>query len=676
MRLSELKKIEKLPSFTIDLDNFVENVKTSIDSIKETVDDIANSNEPITWESFDKLSLIEEKYGDLIELAAHLKGVRDEPRLREVWEEIIPIADDFGNWMRFHRRFADRLTELRDSGTLNDEQQYITDEAVKSYERSGLLLDGEPKKRFSQISLRSSELVNNFNKNLLDGTKAWSLNITDESELAGVPESDMEALADMAESRGEKGWTITLDYPLYSPIMEYCQNRELRRICSKAMITKCSELADDTSFDNTSIINELIKLKEESAKILGMKTPAHLSVASKMVESPEQVIEFLRDLIVRTKPQAEKELFELEEFAGKNGLDGKMQPWDRGFYAEKMLQKNFKVDSEKIRQYFILDNVIDGLFGLVSRLYDIEIKDETDLIDDKWDDKVRFYRLYRDGEHFASVYADFFADSKRKRGGAWMNDPVTRWTKPDKITQLPVAYMVMNFPSATKTRPSLLTHNDIETLFHEFGHALHHMMTEVIYKDASGIRGVEWDAVELPSQLMENWCWNEDIVRSMSSHWKTKRKLPKSQFKNMLAAKNFMSGMGLLRQTEMALFDFLLHYDRKPDETILDVLTRTREETKISEPLEYDRFPNGFSHIFGGGYSAGYFSYLWSEVLSSDTFAAFEETGDVFNPSIAEKFRKELLSKGGTNSMSELYRNFRGRDVILEPFLKNRGIST
>lgn len=673
MRLSELKKIEKLPTFKLNLDTFVDDVKSSIESFRAMVDKVADSNEPASWNMFNELSLEEEKYTDIVELANHLKSVKDEPRLREVWEEIIPILDEFGNWMRFHRRFADKLIELRDSGTLNDDQQYITDKAVKDYERSGLLLDGEPKKRFTKLSLRASEIENQFNKNLLDSTKSWSLNITDESKLSGIPESDMEALADMAESRGEKGWTITLDYPLYSPVMAYCENREIRRICSKAMLTKASDLADDPSFDNTPIINEMVKIDDEIAKILGKKSSAHLSIENKMVESPERVISFLRDLLTRSKSQAEKELAELEEFAKKNGLDDKMQPWDRGFYAEKMLRKTFNVDSEKIRQYFQLDNVINGLFGLVSNLYNIEIKDETGMIDDKWDDKVRFYRLYRDGEHFASMYADFFADSKRKRGGAWMNDPVTRWTKPDTITQMPVAYIVMNFSSPTKTRPSLLTHDDIETLFHEFGHALHHMMTEVIYKDASGIRGVEWDAVELPSQLMENWCWNQEIVISMSNHWKTNRKLPKSQFKKMFAAKNFMSGMALLRQVEMALFDMFLYYDRKPNETVLDVLARTRKETAITEPLDYDRYPNGFSHIFGGGYSAGYFSYLWSQAMSDDIyFTKFENSNNI--QKVSDEWRLKILSQGGTKSMNDMFRDFMSRDVDVSAMLKNRGI--
>lgn len=667
-----MTKIETLPTFDIDLTAAVSKLESLITTYKAKVEEISDQNEPPTWETFHPLTVLDDEYHNFISPISHLVGVKDSDELREVWEQMLPIMSDFGTWIGQHKRFSEKVHYLKLCGLLTPDQQKVADNSWLSFELSGIDLPEDEQKRFAEISRELSELSNQFNKNDLDATKAWTYHTEDESELDGVPETALAMYAQSAKNRDLKGYLVTLDHPSTNPLMLYCNNRELREKVSKAAAMKASLLSEYPEFDNTENINKQMKLRFEQSALLGRNNPAEISLVKKMADTPEQVAEFLFDMAEKAYPKAKVDEKALRQFAKDKGCED-FQVWDRSYYSEIMEEEIYNINNNEIKKYFQLDNVLNGLFELVQTLYGIEVREEPN--DDVWVDDVRFFRLYRGDAHFASIYMDLYTAPDRKRSGAWMDEPIIRWRKEDGTVQLPVAYNVCNFTPPTDTTPSLLSFRDVETIFHEFGHALHHMLTVVDIYDISGINGVEWDAVELPSQIMENWCWSKEVVDNISEHYQTGEKMPDEMFDNMLAAKNFMSGHAILGQLTMSLFDMLLHMNYNPDEEngIRDILMKVRAKVSVYETPYYNRFENTFSHIFAGSYNAGYYSYIWAQILADDCFSKFEEEG-IFNPKVAENFRKEILSQGGTKSMKELFYNFMGREPSPDAMLKNRGI--
>ena len=667
-----MKTQEVLPTFNIDLSTFIQDLTDLITIYKATIDDIANSSNDLTWEGMSGLTVIGDQYNKLISPVGHLTNVKDSDELRDVWDQALPIMSEFGTWAGQHESFAMKIKGLKDSGALSEVQQKIIDDEWLGFELSGIGLPEDKKKRVGEINKNLSELSNNFGKNILDATKAWTYQTRYKDELDGIPETSLAIYEQAAKARDVGGYIITLDHPSITPLLTYCTNRELREKIYRAHVTKASHYSEHKEFNNTQTISDIMDLRFESSKIFDRGTPADISLLRKMADSPKQVVDFMYDACDKAKAKAEADEQILCDYAKAKGCKN-LEPWDRAFYSEMLKKERYDVDDEEVKKYFQLDTVLSGMFGLIENMYGIKIVEEPN--NDVWVDDVRFFRLYENGEHFASLYMDLISDPDRKRGGAWMDQPIIRWDNNGTI-QLPVAYNVCNFPPATSDAPSLLSHRDVETIFHEFGHALHHMLTTSDIYDVSGINGVEWDAVELPSQIMENWCWDEEVLTKISKHYKTGESIPKELFDKMTAAKNYMSGHALLRQMEMSLFDMLLHINYEPwdvDGTIRGILQNIRDRVSVVETPHYNRFENSFSHIFDGGYDAGYFSYIWAEILSSDAFSKFKEEG-IFNPDVANKFREEILSQGGTKSMKILFKNFMGRDPQPEAMLRDRGI--
>jgi len=660
---------ETLPSFEIDLEGFIPSLLDIIERYKAEINNIAEKTALVSLDTFTPLDVLGDEYHNLISPISHLTNVKDSKEIREVWEKALPIMSEFGTWVGFHKGLAVKIEELTKSNTLDEIHQRIFYRACINYDLSGVNLPEDKKERFAEIAQRLSELENNFSKNSLDATKAWTYHVHDEERITGVPETAKALLKANAKAQDMEGWLLTLDAPSLTPVMTFCTNRGLREKLYKASATKASELSDHPEFDNTEVIAEIMSLRKESAELIGKGNPADLSLINKMANSPTEVTEFMDSIVVKVKPRAGEDEKALRKFAASKGCHD-FEVWDRAFYAELMQQETYNLDSEKIKEYFQLDYVLLGLNKLVYNLYGVEVIQEDN--SDVWHNDVRFFRLYKDKQHIASLYMDLYADPERKRSGAWMDEPIIRWEH-NGVTQLPVAYNVCNFQRPTKDTPSLLSHRDVETVFHEFGHALHHMLTEVSNRDISGINGVEWDAVELPSQIMENWCWEKEVLADLSCHYKTNEKLPDEMFENMLAAKNFMGSHAILRQMEFGLFDMLIHMEPSNGRDIRTVLQGVRNETSVYDAPDYNRFENSFGHIFSGGYAAGYYSYIWAQCMADDCFSKFEEEG-IFNADTANNFRKEILSKGGSFSMNTLFRNFMKRDLDPDAMLKKRGI--
>lgn len=666
-------KIEVLPNFKdIDISKVRSKLEDNIKNFKADVTELISIEQPPTWQNFyEKLSVFEDRFDRFISPFIHLTGVKDSEEIRKVYEEILPIMSGFGTWLGQNNDLAKRVDELKASPefeTMTQAQKRSIELCSLGFTLSGVNLPDDKKKRFAEISERSSKLSHRFSTNVLDATKSWVKHITDKTELKGIPESAMALYKQAAESRELQGWVITLDFPSYGPVMQYCESRifreELYRVQS-TRATKQNPWKDE--YDNSDIMEELLTLRAEAANLLNYNNYAEVSLVRKMLKSPEQVIDFIREISLKSREKAIKDNEELIAFASKQGIE-QLEAWDRSFYIEKLQVSKYNVSDEEIKEYFPLSKVLEGMFNLVNVLYDIDIREEPN--DDTWHKDVKFFRVYYQDEHIASLYMDLYSRPEDKRGGAWMDDPITRWTH-NGLTQLPVAYNVCNFsPPIGDIQPNL-THSEVETIFHEFGHALQHILTEVDVYDVSGISGVEWDAVELCSQIMENWCWDKTVLTMISSHHKTKQPIPDELYEKMIASKNFMSGTGLLKQMELSLFDMLLHFNDKPN--VREILLAVRDEISIVDTPEFNRFENSFSHIFSGGYSAGYYSYIWALVLSDDVFSKFEE-GGVLSPQIGNKFRKEIVSQGGTYSMEELFFNFMDRAPNLDAMLRNKGI--
>ena len=629
-----------------------------------------------TWSNLiEPLDDMGEKLSRAWSPVSHLNAVMNSPELREAYESCLPLLSQYYTELGQNQALFEAYQQLANSAqfaTLDKAQQTIIEHALRDFRLSGIALPPEQQKRYGELQMRLSELQSTFSNQVLDATQAWTKQISDAAQLDGLPDSALEQAKQAAEARELEGWLITLDFPSFYAVMTYATDRALREEVYTAFCTRASDQGPNAGkLDNGPIIDEILTLRQELAELLGFANYAELSLATKMADSTDQVLGFLRDLGQRSKSHAEEDLSALRAFAAEQGCSD-LQPWDLGHYSEKLLQHRYAISQEVLRPYFPVNTVIKGMFGIVQKLYGIELREVEQF--ERWHADARLFEVTEHGEVIGRFFLDLYARS-HKRGGAWMDGCRDRRLLPSGELQRPIAYLVCNFtPPGSGGKPALLTHDEVTTLFHEFGHGLHHLLTRVDYASASGINGVAWDAVELPSQFMENWCWEPEGLALISGHFQTGEPLPQELLDKMLAAKNFQSGMGMLRQVELSLFDFELHVRENPELSAQQVLDKVRDETSVLRAPAFNRFQNGFSHIFAGGYAAGYYSYKWAEVLSSDAFSRFEEEG-VLNEKTGRAFRDSILARGGSEEPMALFVAFRGREPSIDPLLRHLGLS-
>ena len=617
----------------------------------------------------------DDRLGKAFGPAGHLNAVAQNEALRNAYNSCLPLLSEYGTEVGQNAQLCAAYQALRDSdewSSLSEAQQKDIENTLRDFRLSGVDLPEDKKAQYMANSKRLSELTSKFSDNTLDATQAWTKHISDEAELDGLPDSAKAGAADRAKADGKDGWLLTLDAPVFIAVMSHCKNAELRKEMYVAWTTKASDQGPQAGqFDNSAIMDEILKLRHDQAQLLGFANFAEESLATKMARDVNEVIQFLEDLAKRAKPQAEQELAALRAFAAEKGADD-LNPWDIGFWSERLREERYSISEEELRPWFPADTVINGMFAVVGKLFGIQFRQRDDV--DLWHEDARFYELVDDdGSVRAAFYLDMYARTG-KRGGAWMDDARIRRRRPDGSLQTPVAYLTCNFAPPAGGKPGLLTHDEVVTLFHEFGHGLHHMLTEQDVSGISGINGVAWDAVELPSQFLENWCWTEEGIALISGHYETGEPLPKEKLDKMLAAKNFQGAMQMVRQLEFSLFDMRIHAEYQEGLDIYQVLKEVREQVAVIQPPAFNRFPNSFGHIFAGGYAAGYYSYKWAEVLSADAYSRFEEEGE-FNEDTGRAFRSEILAKGGSREPMELFKAFRGREPSVEPLLRHCGIS-
>ncbi|HAS62954.1 MAG TPA: oligopeptidase A [Vibrio sp.] len=653
-------------------------VEQAISDCRDKIEQVlANSSEP-TWDTIIvPIEEVDDRLSRIWSPVSHMNSVMNSDELREAYESCLPILSEYGTWVGQHKGLFDAYKAIKASDafvTLNQAQQKTITDALRDFELSGIGLPTEEQRRYGEISKRMSELGSQFSNNVLDATMGWTKHITDVKDLAGMPESALAAAEAAAQSKELEGYLLTLDIPSYLPVMTYCDNQALRQELYEAYVTRASDRGPNAGkWDNSEIIAEKLKLRHEIARMLGFSTYSEKSLATKMAETPEQVLGFLNDLATKAKPQGEREVEELRQFAKSECGVEELNLWDIAYYSEKQKQNLFQISDEELRPYFPEEKAVSGLFEVLNRVFGMQVTERQGI--DTWHESVRFFDIF-DGENTlrGSFYLDLYA-REHKRGGAWMDDCRGRRITQSGELQTPVAYLTCNFNKPVGNKPALFTHDEVVTLFHEFGHGIHHMLTQVDAGAVSGINGVPWDAVELPSQFLENWCWEEEALAFISGHYETGEPLPKEMLDKMLAAKNFQSAMFILRQLEFGLFDFTLHteYDPEVGPRVLDTLAEVKAKVAVLPGLEWNRFSHSFSHIFAGGYSAGYYSYLWAELLSSDAFSRFEEEG-IFNKETGASFLNNILEMGGSEEPMELFKRFRGREPQIDALLRHSGI--
>jgi oligopeptidase A len=645
---------------------------------------LVGTDVPATWADFvAPLDDANERLSRAWGAVGHLHSVLDSPELREAYSsnqpKIVQYYTELGQNLALFEKYK-ALRNATEYAQLSPAQRRIVDNEIRDFRLSGAELDAARKQRFAQLAEELAALSTQFSEHLLDATNAFALYVEQEAELSGLPEDVMQAAREAAQADGKSGWKLTLRAPCLFPVLQYADNRELRKTLYHAYQTRASEFGKP-ELDNTPLIADILLRRREAAQLLGYRSHAEVSLVSKMADSPQQVLDFLNDLADRARPFARRDFDELRAFAASElGLDD-MQAWDMGYASEKLRVKRYAFSDNEVKQYFPEPRVLQGLFRAAEALYQVRITEDSA---ETWDPSVRFYRIAQpDGTLVGQFYLDLYA-RETKRGGAWMDEALTRRRQPGGV-QPPVAYLVCNFPSPVGGKPALFTHDEVSTLFHEFGHGLHHMLTRVDFLGVSGIRGVEWDAVELPSQFMENFCWEWEVIAGMSAHVDSGEPLPRSLFDKMVAARNFQSGMQAVRQIEFSLFDMHLHHDFDPEgiaggaKTPLQLLDEIRARVAVVTPPAWSRFPNSFSHIFAGGYSAGYYSYKWAEVLSADAYSAFEEQrdargGPVLDAEMGSRFREEILAVGGSRPAMESFKAFRGREPRIDALLRHSGM--
>ena len=626
---------------------------------------------PAVWEEFvTPLEDANERLGRAWGQVAHLHAVLDSPELRAAYNENLPKVTQYWTELGQNHALFEKYRALRAAAafaSLEPARRRIVENALRDFRLGGAELPADKKPRYAQIQDELARLSAKFSENLLDATNAWTLVIEDERRLAGIPADVLQA----ARQDGGRGWKFTLHMPSYLPVMQYAEDRALREEMYRASATRAAEFGKP-ELDNTPLIARILPLRHEAARLLGYASYAEVSLVPKMADSPSQVLGFLEDLAVRARPYAERDLVELREFARDELGLPRLEAWDLAYASEKLRQKRYAFSDQEVKQHFPEDAVLAGLFRLVETLYGVRV---TPAAAPVWHEDARFFDLHdAHGALIGQFYTDLYARDT-KRGGAWMDDARGRRRRGASI-QTPVAYLNCNFPRPVGGKPALFTHDDVITLFHEFGHGLHHLLTRMEELGVSGIAGVEWDAVELPSQFMENFCWEWEVLRHMTRHVDTGEPLPRALFDKMLAAKNFQSGLAMLRQIEFSVFDMRLHCDFDPASrrSALELLQEVRAKIAVLVPPEYSRFPNSFSHIFAGGYAAGYYSYKWAEVLSADAYGAFEEANSVTDAETGARFRDEVLAVGGSRPAAESFRAFRGREPRVDALLRHNGM--
>jgi len=681
---SPLLDLSGLPRFdAIEPAHVEPAVRSLLDALGATIARLQDDPTPPTWDNFvEPIENDGERLGRAWGIAAHMHSVMDTPEWREAYNVMLPEVTRFYAELGQNLKLFEKYKSIRNSeafATLSPARQRIIDNELRGFRLSGAELPDDQKPRFQAIQEELAGLGAKFSENLLDATNAYSHVVTDEAELAGLPADVIAAAREAAEKASVEGWKFGLKMPSYLPVMQYADSRSLRETLYRAYATRAAEVDNGYSkpeWDNGPLIKQILALRAEEAKMLGYRHYADVSLVPKMAESTEQVLGFLRELAVKAKPFAERDLAELKAFAKDElGLDP-LEPWDASYVSEKLRVAQYAFSEQEVKEYLPEPKVLDGLFKVVERLYQVQIKPDTGPV---WHPDVRFFRIERDGALIGQFYLDLYARDTKK-GGAWMDSAITRRRLASGI-ETPVAYLVCNFPGPVGGKPATFSHDDVITLFHEAGHGLHHLLTRVDDLAVSGIHGVEWDAVELPSQFMENFCWEWDVVREMTAHADTGEPLPRELFDKMLAAKNFQSGMQTVRQLEFSLFDLLLHMDfDTARQHVMDLLAEVRKEVAVLVPPEWHRFPNSFSHIFAGGYAAGYYSYKWAEVLSADAFAAFEESGrpkgSVLDAETGERFWNEILAVGGSRPALDSFKAFRGREPQVDALLRHSGMVT
>ncbi|MEZ9317844.1 oligopeptidase A [Vibrio lentus] len=654
-------------------------VEQVIEECRNKIEQVLEGNTSPSWDNLvAPIEEVDDRLGRIWSPVSHMNSVMNSDELRDAYESCLPVLSEYGTWVGQHKGLFEAYKAIKASeafSALDQAQQKTITDALRDFELSGIGLPADEQHRYGEISKRQSELGSQFSNNVLDATMGWSKQVTDVAELAGMPESALAAAQAAAEAKELEGYLLTLDIPSYLPVMTYCDNQELRKELYEAYVTRASDRGPNAGkWDNTEIITEQLKLRHEIARMLGFSTYSEKSLSTKMAETPDQVLGFLNDLAVKAKPQGEREVEELRQFAEKEFGVSELNLWDIAYYSEKQKQNLFEISDEELRPYFPESNAVSGLFEVLNRVFGMSVTEREGV--DTWHDSVRFFDIFdATGTLRGSFYLDLYA-REHKRGGAWMDDCRGRRITQSGELQTPVAYLTCNFNKPVGDKPALFTHDEVVTLFHEFGHGIHHMLTQVEAGAVAGINGVPWDAVELPSQFLENWCWEEEALSFISGHFETGEALPKEMLEKMLAAKNFQSAMFILRQLELGLFDFTLHteYDPEVGARVLETLADVKSKVSVLPSLDWNRFSHSFGHIFAGGYSAGYYSYLWAEVLSADAFSAFEEEG-IFNTETGNRFLSNILEMGGSEEPMELFKRFRGREPQIDAMLRHAGIS-
>jgi oligopeptidase A len=674
-----LLEFQDLPPFSQILPDHVE---PAIDQLladsKQQIDDLVTSTHHYSWENFiQPLEEIQDRINKVWSPVSHLNAVMNNEALRTAYNnclaKITAFHTDLSQDKRIYKGYHDIKSDTEFS-QLNTAQQKTINDALRDFHLSGIDLPDDKQQRFKEIKQQLSKLTSQFSDNVLDATNAWQKTIDDETQLSGLPDSAKAMAKQSADQKQQSGWLLTLDFPSYYAVMSYADNRELRKEMHDAYVTRASDQGPYAGkWDNSQLMEEILALRHEIALLLGFNNYAEYSLATKMADSTDKVMHFLHDLASRSKPYARKDLDEIKQYAKQqHGIDD-LQPWDITYYSEKLRQHEYSITQEQLKPYFPEPVVLEGMFNIVKRLYGLNIT-QVDGVD-TWHQDVKFFQITDEQDQLrGKFFVDLYARAN-KRGGAWMADCISRKKLAGEV-QTPVAYLTCNFSPPIGNAPALFTHNEVLTLFHEFGHGLHHMLTQVDNISVSGINGVAWDAVELPSQFMENFCWEKESIDLIARHYQSNESLPGDLFDKMMAAKNFQSGMQMVRQLEFALFDFRMHleYDPAIGARIQQTLDDVRREVAVVTPASYNRFQHSFSHIFAGGYAAGYYSYKWAEVLSADAFAKFEETG-IFNRQTGEKFLHAILEQGGSKEPMELFVEFRGREPTIDALLRHSGIA-
>lgn len=689
-----LLQIDTLPDFSqLKAEHIAPAVSQVITDNLAEIDLLVAMTDAPTWQNLiEPLERLDNLLNRVWGPVSHLDSVCHSEAWHEAYSENLEKITDYSTRLGQHQGLFEKFTAIQLSDAFGDyslAQKKVIEDALMHFKLSGIALPKAQQAEFKALVQQLSQASNQFGNNVLKSTQAWSLHIQSAEKLAGLPDSALGLLAQQAQQKGLQGWRITLDFPAYHAIITYAEDRALRETLYRAFATRASEMADDTQFDNSALMQQILKLRHQKAQLLGYDNFAQLSLATKMADSTEQVHGFLTDLAAKSKPQAQAELATLAAFAQSELNIDNLQPWDIAFASEKLKDQTLSLAQETLRPYFPIDKVLAGLFEITQTLFGVRVQEKQGVA--VWEASVRYFEFFEPGARhpFGGFYLDLYA-REGKRGGAWMDSAVDRWRHPEGHLQTPVAYLVCNFTPPVGKQPACLTHNEVTTLFHEFGHGIHHLFTKMEHLNVSGIAGVPWDAVELPSQFMENFCWEQAGLDLMTQHIETGETLPKSMIDSLKRSRGFQSAMMMVRQLEFALFDFTLHanyqadqsdqYDQpeqpeQPTQSILDVAQAIREQVAVVMPPSYHRFPHSFSHIFAGGYAAGYYSYKWAEVLSADAFSLFEETG-ILNAETGAKFKNTILASGGSVHPMALFKAFRGREPSIEALLRHSGISS